>query len=132
LYIARYRPPLWPWSSGTRRVSPLHRSHPRITGFPLPPGEHIIRLSVADMILAPGRYFVDVGLDPVVGAARACDVIYDYPLLSVLDNEPRRCQWLDRPWGSVYCQTVQWNLDHYNQGRRVGPEPVYSRGDANG
>ncbi len=82
------------------------------SGFSFSPGEHIIHLHAADMKLAPGRYFADVGLDFVIGAS-ACDVIYNYPLICVLaDEDPR---WPARPWGGAYCEDVQWSAREVGQ-----------------
>jgi lipopolysaccharide transport system ATP-binding protein len=75
-------------------------------GISLEPGHHIVRAKINDLPLVPGHYFLDVSLDPTMG--RSCDIIFDYPLLSVV-NEGQVVHWLERPWGIVHCQEVEWD-----------------------
>jgi lipopolysaccharide transport system ATP-binding protein len=72
----------------------------------LDPGNRTVRINIFDLPLAPGRYLLDVSIDPVGDAS--CDVIYDYPLVSVV-NRGQITYWLGRPWGSVQCRRVEWN-----------------------
>lgn len=75
-------------------------------GLSLEPGHHIVKVRINDLPLSPGRYFLDVGVDPTID--ESCDVIFDYPLLSVV-NDGQVVHWLERPWGVVHCQEVEWN-----------------------
>lgn len=75
----------------------------------LEPGEHILEITIDDLSLAPGDYFMDVGLDPTARRVRG-DCIAGYPLVSVV-NDGQLTHWLDRPWGLVQCQNIRWNID---------------------
>jgi lipopolysaccharide transport system ATP-binding protein len=50
------------------------------SGVSLKPGNYVVNLVADDLSLAPGLYFVDIGLDPVIGGG-ACDAICDFPLV---------------------------------------------------
>src|SRR5271165_848086 len=85
------------------------------SGLCLERGDRLIKISLNDLTLAPGNYLIDMALDPLVGSSeRSCDVVYDYPLLSVIDDEHQIGYWMNRPWGSVYCQEVEWNTFSLN------------------
>jgi hypothetical protein len=68
----------------------------------------VVRISVNDLWLAPGRYYVEVWLDPMIDGI-SCDAIFDYPLLSIV-NRGLVTHGLNRPWGSVYCKAVAWDV----------------------
>jgi len=72
----------------------------------LEPGCHNVKVRLDGLPLAPGRYLVDVGLDPIIDGY-SCDEICDYPLLTVV-NEGQIRHWLNRPKGVVHCQTAEW------------------------
>ncbi len=65
-------------------------------------------LAVYGLVLAPGRYFAEVWLDPMVGGY-SCDAIFDYPLLSVV-NKGLVIHQLTRSWGTVYCKDAKWRV----------------------
>jgi lipopolysaccharide transport system ATP-binding protein len=80
------------------------------------PGKYTVKVSVNDLPLAPGRYFVQVWVIPMLGIDRACDSIYDYPLFSIIkeghiDHYPTPIA-----WGAVHCQAVKWDISHGNEG----------------
>jgi lipopolysaccharide transport system ATP-binding protein len=89
------------------RVTSLVASD-KVLGLSLRPGEKVVKLSVKDLFLAPGRYFADVSLDPMIDGD-SCDAIFDYPLLSVV-NKGQVTHGLNRPWGSVYCKDTKWSV----------------------
>jgi homopolymeric O-antigen transport system ATP-binding protein len=79
----------------------------RLPGFSFEPGRHVVKVAIGDLPLVPGRYSVVVSLDPIVGSA-ACDVIHDYPLISVVNTGNQVDFWPTRPRGVVQCQAVDW------------------------
>jgi len=74
----------------------------------LAPGEHEVRVVIEDLSLAPGEYFLDVGINQST-RTRAFEVILDYPLVRVVANQ-RLVQWLDRPWGAVCVFSAHWEI----------------------
>jgi len=89
------------------RVTSLVASD-RVMGLAIQPGEKVIKLSVPDLYLAPGRYFAEVWLDPMIDGI-SCDAIFDYPLLSVV-NSGQVTHGLTRPWGAVYSKDAKWSV----------------------
>jgi lipopolysaccharide transport system ATP-binding protein len=77
-------------------------------GLSLQPGERVVQISVDDMLLAPGRYYAEVWMEPIIDGD-TCDAIFDYPLLSVV-NKGLVTHRLNRQWGSVYSKTAGWNV----------------------
>ena len=84
----------------------------------LEPGRHAVKVTIADLPLAPGRYLLDFGVDPVVDGT-ACDKIQDYPILSV-ENEGQITHWLNRPRGIAFCKEVEWVITEAPAGRPEG------------
>jgi lipopolysaccharide transport system ATP-binding protein len=78
------------------------------SGFSLTaePGFASIRLTLRDVPLAPGRYFVDAGITEGP-ATVAYDVVQDYPIAEVV-NAGQVVHWPDRPWGRLHPILVQW------------------------
>ena len=74
----------------------------------LNPGRHTVSLRVDNLPLAPGTYFADVGITRSVEAL-AYDVILDFPILNVV-NTGQVTHWLDRPWGVLHCDSVEWRV----------------------
>jgi len=72
----------------------------------LPPGNHTIAARIENLILPPGRYFADVGVNRSTRSS-AYDVIVDFPVFRI-SNEGHVIHWLERPWGTVHCATVTW------------------------
>ena len=72
----------------------------------LEPGRHTVTAQVRDLPLAPGNYFVDIGINQSV-ESNAYDVILDFPVFSIV-NHGQVTHWLDRPWGVVHCSNVEW------------------------
>lgn len=64
------------------------------------PGRHSVRVDLGPVPLAPGRYLVDIGVDPSM-YARAHDVIQDLPAFSIV-NSGKVIHWTDRPWGAIH------------------------------
>jgi hypothetical protein len=85
------------------------------SGVALEPGHPTVEITIGDLPLAPGDYFVDVFIDPRIGGT-SCDAVYNYPLLSVV-NDGQINLWLDRPWGVIQCQDVRWNISVQNPTR---------------
>ena len=52
-------------------------------------------------------YFLDVGLNQSPPHTVAFDVILDFPIVEV-ENTGQVVQWLERPWGSLQPQCVDW------------------------
>jgi lipopolysaccharide transport system ATP-binding protein len=71
-------------------------------------GHPTLEVTIGDLPLAPGDYFLEASIAPVIDGAPS-DVIFDYPLLSVV-NDGQITRWLNRPWGVIQCQDVQWNI----------------------
>jgi len=86
------------------------------SGLLIEPGHQIIKITINDLRLTPGNYFLQIGIDPVVGG-HSCDTIYDYPLLSVIKEREQIGYWPDRPWGAVYCQAVEWHVSRGDEHR---------------
>jgi len=72
----------------------------------LEPGRHKVIAQVKRLPLAPGPYFLDMGVNQS-SASRAYDVILDFPLFRVVNNG-QVIHWLDRPWGVLHCADVEW------------------------
>jgi lipopolysaccharide transport system ATP-binding protein len=82
-------------------------------GVCLKPGHHSVKLGADYLSLAPGQYFVDIVIDRVIHGD-ACDIISDYPLVSVV-NQGQVTDWPDRPWGSLFCQDVTWDISEWSE-----------------
>ena len=81
------------------------------------PGQHTVIVHVDDLPLAPGQYFVDVGVEPSM-QSKSYDVIEHFPLLSVV-NSGQIVHWLERPWGLLHCNSVTWQTRPTSIGRTV-------------
>jgi hypothetical protein len=77
--------------------------------FSLEPGNYQITVSVADLPLAPGPYFVNAWVVPTLGGY-TCDIIYDYPLFAVVKEGHIYHYQPPIPWGAVHCQGVEWKI----------------------
>jgi lipopolysaccharide transport system ATP-binding protein len=76
-------------------------------GLSIEEGNQIIRVCAQNLLLTPGRYLVEIHLDPVTGDD-PCDVIDDYPLFSVV-NTGQIGRELNRR-GTIYCNSVEWEV----------------------
>jgi lipopolysaccharide transport system ATP-binding protein len=76
----------------------------------LAPGRHLIQLAVRDLPLAPGQYFADIGINQST-STKAYDVLLGVPLFAV-SNAGRIIQWLERPWGAVHWEKLEWQVTH--------------------
>jgi len=76
-------------------------------GLAIEPGNQIIRVCAENLLPTPGRYLVEIHLDPVTGDD-PCDVIDDYPLFSVV-NTGQINRELNRR-GTIYCDSVNWEV----------------------
>ncbi|MBC7870301.1 MAG: ABC transporter ATP-binding protein, partial [Chitinophagaceae bacterium] len=75
----------------------------------LAPGVYKISLQVENPPLAPGEYFVDIGINQSTNST-AYDVVLDVPLVSVV-NTGQIVQWLERPWGNIHWKQVKWSYN---------------------
>ncbi len=73
----------------------------------LAPGRHTVTVRVSNLPLAPGHYFVDVGINQSEQTI-AYDVIVDFPFFNVVNNG-QVTRWLDRAWGLLHSNSVVWN-----------------------
>jgi lipopolysaccharide transport system ATP-binding protein len=73
----------------------------------LKPGQHEVSARVEGLPLAPGEYFVDVGINQST-RTKAHDVILDFPLFRVV-NRGQITHWLERRWGALHCNSVHWD-----------------------
>jgi hypothetical protein len=73
----------------------------------LDPGRHVVTVRVSNLPLAPGQYFVDLGINQSEQTL-AYDVILDFPFFNVVNNG-QVLHWLDRPWGLLHSNSVVWN-----------------------
>jgi lipopolysaccharide transport system ATP-binding protein len=71
------------------------------------PGRHTIAVRLGSLPLAPGLYYLDVGIDASVDVCY--ESISDFPLCSVV-NKGEITYWLDRPWGLLHCSSVEWSV----------------------
>lgn len=72
------------------------------------PGNHILTAQIRGLILSPGIYFVESGINQTT-VTKAYDVIKDYPIFQIVNNGAVT-QWLERPWGLIHHATVHWGL----------------------
>jgi lipopolysaccharide transport system ATP-binding protein len=72
-------------------------------------GRSSIRLKMRNLPLPPGRYYCDVGLNQSTVTV-AYDLILDYPIFEVI-NKGEIVHWLDRPWGAVHWQDLDWHIE---------------------
>ena len=89
------------------RVTSLVASD-QTTGLVIQPGEKVIKIAVNDLNLAPGRYFAEIWLDPMIDG-NSCDAVFDYPLLAVV-NKGQVMHQLNRSWGTVYSKDAKWSV----------------------
>ncbi|MDO9411048.1 MAG: ABC transporter ATP-binding protein [Pseudolabrys sp.] len=61
----------------------------------------------SDLPLAPGDYFVDIGIDQSM--AVTLDAVANVPLLKVV-NLGAVTHWPQRPWGAVHSDAVTWSV----------------------
>jgi len=71
-------------------------------------GRSVIRLKMRKLPLPPGRYYCDAGLNQSTVTA-AYDLILDYPIFEVVNNG-EIVHWLERPWGAVHWQDLEWDI----------------------
>jgi homopolymeric O-antigen transport system ATP-binding protein len=96
---------LWLKTSGGENLTIVYSADHRFN-LSLRPGHYRVRITIGDLPLVPGRYFLDAAIDTTLGGY-TCDVIRDYPLLTVV-NEGQVTNWLHRSWGVVHCQAVEF------------------------
>ncbi len=72
----------------------------------LEPGRRTVTAKFRGLSLAPGQYYIDAGIEQSIHT-KAFDVILDYPLFSVANNG-QVTHWLERPWGVLHCNSVEW------------------------
>jgi lipopolysaccharide transport system ATP-binding protein len=73
-------------------------------------GDSMLQVTIRGLPLAPGLYFADFGLNQAT-ETMALDVLLDVPLLRVSPSEGVT-QWLNRPWGAIHWDQVEWKLAH--------------------
>jgi len=74
----------------------------------LSPGKTIISLRIKGLVLTPGQYFADMGVN-ISTQTIAFDVLLDLPLFNV-SNKGRVVEWLNRPWGAVHWENLSWEV----------------------
>jgi lipopolysaccharide transport system ATP-binding protein len=75
----------------------------------LPTGKHIVCCRVEDLPLSPGEYVLDVGINQSTGSI-AWDVIQNFPFIRVMDRTNKFINWVERPWGTVHWDKVDWSI----------------------
>ncbi|MBW2662351.1 MAG: ABC transporter ATP-binding protein [Deltaproteobacteria bacterium] len=75
----------------------------------LSPGRHVIRLVIEDLILTPGKYYINTGINQSTESV-AWDGISNLPLFEVR-NSGKIVHFLHRQWGGVHWDTVHWHLE---------------------
>jgi lipopolysaccharide transport system ATP-binding protein len=78
------------------------------SGLSIWPGDQILSVKFNDLSLAPGRYFVTIGIDPAIGSL-SCDIIDNYPLMSVV-NTGQITRYQEMRLGVVHCNLVEWEI----------------------
>jgi ABC-type polysaccharide/polyol phosphate transport system ATPase subunit len=73
------------------------------------PGNYTVTVSVADLSLTPGHYFINAWFVPRVGGV-ACDMIFDCPLFSIVKENHVDHYQPPYPWGAVFCNSVEWGV----------------------
>jgi len=82
------------------------------------PGRHVVGAYVDGLLLAPGQYFADVGINQSTDT-KAYDVIVDFPIFKVF-NAGHVTQWLERPWGAVHTLGVTWrNVEVADEAEKI-------------
>jgi lipopolysaccharide transport system ATP-binding protein len=71
-------------------------------------GKHSVEIKAHGLPLAPGQYFADIGINRST-TTKAYDAIIDLPAFKVVNNG-QIVHWLDRPWGSVHWDKVEWKM----------------------
>ena len=74
----------------------------------LTPGRHVVTAHIKDLCLTPGTYLVSAGISQSVQTL-AYDVIIDFPLFRIV-NEGQVTHWPERPWGTVHCRDIVWEI----------------------
>jgi len=80
-------------------------------------GVRLVTAEFAEVPLAPGQYFVDVGVAEGFGR-RTLDVIVDFPIF-LIPPEPDVTSWTDRPWGALHFRNVDWTARDVSSSREV-------------
>lgn len=81
-------------------------------------GRHVVRCEVKGLLLTPGQYLVDVGINEST-SCKAWDVILNFPVFAVVDRT-RVLDWQDRPWGAVHCEDLTWQMTTVNTPETLG------------
>ena len=74
----------------------------------LSPGKTVISLQIKGLVLAPGRYFADMGFN-ISDQTTAFDVLLDLPIFNV-ENKGKVVEWLERPWGTIHWENLAWEV----------------------
>lgn len=75
----------------------------------LEPGKRIIKLEVKDLLLPPGQYFIDIGINRS-DKTYPYDNLVDFPAFQVVKTK-NIMPWMDRPWGAIHYENVTWNVE---------------------
>jgi lipopolysaccharide transport system ATP-binding protein len=70
------------------------------------PGSNVVRMEVKGLPLVPGRYYLDLGVNQSTETT-AWDGVTHYPAFEVR-NRGRLVQWLNRPFGVVHWDDIDW------------------------
>jgi lipopolysaccharide transport system ATP-binding protein len=72
------------------------------------PGKNLIQLQIENLILTPGKYYINTGINQSTETV-AWDGISNLPLFDVR-NSGKVVHWLNRHWGGVH-----WDMPHWRQ-----------------
>ena len=76
----------------------------------LSPGKTVISLRIKELVLTPGQYFADMGVN-ISAETIAFDVLLDLPLFNV-SNQGKVVEWLNRKWGGIHCDNISWQVEN--------------------
>ena len=69
-----------------------------------------LRCRVDDLVLVPGLYYVDVGINQST-VTRAWEVILDYPAFRIVNKGPDKLIYSPERPGAFVCRNVAWELE---------------------
>ncbi|MCG3154494.1 MAG: Vitamin B12 import ATP-binding protein BtuD [bacterium] len=84
-------------------------SHDYGFSLSLQAGKYQSQIYADDFPLAPGEYYCNLGIASST-QSEAYDTIVDFPLFQVVNNG-QVISWLNRPWGAIHWDKVEWNVN---------------------
>ena len=73
-------------------------------------GMSALRCRIDDLVLVPGLYYVDVGINQST-VTRAWEVILDYPAFRIVNKGPDKLIYSPERPGAFVCRNVVWELE---------------------